>query len=42
MSVQALCDVFGDRIVSSGILPVHSSDLNSCDFSLLGLFEGQS
>jgi hypothetical protein len=30
--MQALSDVFGDRIVSSGIWPAHSPDLNTCDF----------
>jgi hypothetical protein len=32
MSMQALSYVFGDIIISSGILPVRSPDLNSCDF----------
>jgi hypothetical protein len=32
MSVQALCDIFGHRIISSDIWPVRSPDLNSCDF----------
>jgi hypothetical protein len=42
ISMQALSDVFGDRIISSGIWLAHSPDLNPCDFFLLGLFEGQS
>jgi hypothetical protein len=42
MSIQALSDVFGDRIINSGIWPAHSPDLNPCNFFLLGLFEGQS
>jgi hypothetical protein len=32
MSIQALSDVFGDRIISSDIWPAHSPDLSSCDF----------
>jgi hypothetical protein len=31
--MQALSDVFGDRIISSGIWPACSHDLNPCDFS---------
>jgi hypothetical protein len=42
MSIQALSDVFGGRIISRGIWPPLSPDLNPCDFFLLGLFEGQS
>jgi hypothetical protein len=41
ISRQALSDIFEDTINSSGIWPA-LPDLNSCDFSLLGLFEGQS
>jgi hypothetical protein len=29
---RALSDVFGDRIISSGIWPARSPDLNPCDF----------
>jgi hypothetical protein len=36
MSMQALSDVFGDRIISSGIWPAHSPDLNPCDFFFWG------
>jgi hypothetical protein len=36
MSVQALSDVFGDRIISSGIWPARSPDLNPCDFLFWG------
>jgi hypothetical protein len=36
MSMQALSDVFGDRIISSGIWPPRSPDLNPCDFSFCG------
>jgi hypothetical protein len=32
MSMQALSEVFGNRIISSGIWPRHSPDLNPCDF----------
>jgi hypothetical protein len=32
MSIQALSDVFGDRIISSDIWPARSPDLNPCDF----------
>jgi hypothetical protein len=42
MSMQALSDVFGDRIINNDIWPAGSPDLNPCDFFLLGLFEGQS
>jgi hypothetical protein len=38
MSIQALSNLFGDRIISSGIWPAHSPNLNSCNFLLLGLF----
>jgi hypothetical protein len=41
MSMQALSNVFGDRIISSGIWSTRSLDLNICDF-FLELFEGQS
>jgi hypothetical protein len=34
-SVEAFSDVFGDRIISSGIWPARSSDLNPCDFFFL-------
>jgi hypothetical protein len=33
MSMQALFDAFRDRIISSGIWPAHSPDLNPCVFS---------
>jgi hypothetical protein len=36
MSMQALSDVFGNRIVSSGICPASSPDLNHCDFFFWG------
>jgi hypothetical protein len=36
MSMQALADVFGDRIISSGIWPARSPDLNTCNFFLWG------
>jgi hypothetical protein len=36
MSMQALPDVFGDKIISSGIWPVHSPELNPCDFFFWG------
>jgi hypothetical protein len=32
MSMQALSDVFGDRIISSDILPALSLDINASDF----------
>jgi hypothetical protein len=34
--MQALFDVFRDRIISSGIWPACSSDLNPCDFFFWG------
>jgi hypothetical protein len=36
MSKQALSDVFGERISSSGIWPARSPDLNPRDFFFLG------
>jgi hypothetical protein len=33
MSMQALSDVFGDRIINSGIWPVRSPSLNPFEFS---------
>jgi hypothetical protein len=37
--MQALSDVFGDRIISRDIWPVCSSDLNPCDFFFWGYFK---
>jgi hypothetical protein len=34
--MQALFDVFGEKIISSGIWPERSPDLNSCDFFFWG------
>jgi hypothetical protein len=34
--MQALSDVFGDRIISSGIWPARSPDLNPCDIFFWG------
>jgi hypothetical protein len=42
ISMQALSHVFVDRIISSGVWPARSPELNSCDFFLLGFFEGPS
>jgi hypothetical protein len=36
MSMQALSDVFGDRIITSGIWLARSPDLNPCDFFIGG------
>jgi hypothetical protein len=36
MYMQALSDVFTDRIISSGIWPERSPDLNPCDFFFWG------
>jgi hypothetical protein len=36
MSMQALSDVFGDRMISSDIWPAHSPDLKPCDFFFWG------
>jgi hypothetical protein len=36
MSMQALSDVFGDRIISSDIWPARSPDLNLCGFFFWG------
>ena len=35
-SITALCDVYGDRLISSGFWPTRSPDLNPCDFYLWG------
>jgi hypothetical protein len=40
--IQALSDIFEDRVFSSGISPARSPDLNPYDLFLLVLFEGQS
>jgi hypothetical protein len=32
ISMQVLSDVFSDRIISGGIWPAHSPDLDPCDF----------
>jgi hypothetical protein len=40
MFMQALSDVFGDRIISSGIWPARSPDLNPCDFFFWGCSKG--
>jgi hypothetical protein len=34
--MQAFFDVVGDRIISSGILPARSHDLNPCDIFFWG------
>jgi hypothetical protein len=34
--MQTLSDVFGDRIISSGIWLAHSPNLNPCDFFICG------
>jgi hypothetical protein len=36
MSMQALSNVFGGRIISSGIWPARSLDLNPCNFFFWG------
>jgi hypothetical protein len=36
MSMQALSDVFGGKIISSGIWAARSPDLNPCDFFFWG------
>jgi hypothetical protein len=41
MSMKALSNVLGDRIISSDIWLARSPELNPCDFFLLGLFEEQ-
>jgi hypothetical protein len=41
MSVQALSDVFGDRIISSGIWPASSLSRNPCDFFFWGCLNGK-
>jgi hypothetical protein len=33
ISMHALSDVSGERIISSGISPARSPDLNTCNFS---------
>jgi hypothetical protein len=34
--MEELRQVFGDRIISRGLWPAHSPDLNPCDFYLWG------
>jgi hypothetical protein len=41
MCMQALSDVFGDRIISSDIRPARSPDLNSCDIFFCGCLKGK-
>jgi hypothetical protein len=42
MSMQALSDVFGDRIISSGIWPARSPDLNPCAFFFWGCLKDKA
>ncbi|PSN46232.1 hypothetical protein C0J52_11390 [Blattella germanica] len=35
-SITALRDVYGDKLISSGLWPSRSPDLNPCDFYLWG------
>jgi hypothetical protein len=42
MSMHAVPNIFGDRIICSDIWPARSPDLNPCAFFLRGFFEGQS
>jgi hypothetical protein len=37
ISMQALYDVLGDRIISNGIWPASSHDLHPCDFFSSGV-----
>jgi hypothetical protein len=39
MFMQALSDVFRDRIITSGILSACSPDLDACDFLFHGCFK---
>jgi hypothetical protein len=41
MSVQALSDFCGDRIINCGVWPACSPDLNLCDFFPFRLLEGK-
>jgi hypothetical protein len=41
LSMQALSDVFGDRIISSDIWPARSPDPNPCDFFFWGYLKGK-
>jgi hypothetical protein len=41
LSMQALSDVFRIRIISSGIWPAHSPDLNPCDFFFWGCLKNK-
>jgi hypothetical protein len=41
MSMQALSDVFGDRISSTNIWPECSRDLNPCGFFFWGCLGGK-
>jgi hypothetical protein len=39
--MQALSDVFRDRIISNDIWPAHSPDLNPCDFLFWDCLKGK-
>jgi hypothetical protein len=39
--MQALSDVWGDRIIISGFWPAHSPDLNPCDFFFWGCLKNK-
>jgi hypothetical protein len=39
--MQALSDVFRNRIISSGISPARLPNLNPCDFSFWGCLKGK-
>jgi hypothetical protein len=39
--MQALSDVFGDRIISIGIWPARSPDLKPCEFFFRGCLKGK-
>jgi hypothetical protein len=41
LSMQDLSDVFGVRIISSGILPARSPDLNPCNSFFWGCLKGK-
>jgi hypothetical protein len=40
--VQALSNIFGDRIISSGVWPARSPNLNPCDFFFWGCLKDTS
>jgi hypothetical protein len=41
-SMNVLGEAFGKQVMRQGLLPAHSSDLNSCDFHLWGTLKDKA